>query len=112
MPEMYDYRGDEIWFVKSKYADNESLAVLAYEWSTDFGQPVEELYAIITRNLDTDIQIRPDEQFVDENNLPGIRKWLEDEGIATYTGKSERSGYCIYPLMRFNEDFLSGIGGD
>ena len=40
--------------------------------------------------------------FVDTNNLEGIDSWLAENGIAEHTGISARSGFCTYPLMKFN----------
>lgn len=59
-------------------------------------------YATVTVNLDVSSLLPYDHQFIDENNLPGIGKWLSDNGIAQPTGIIAPSGYCIYEAYRFN----------
>jgi len=46
--------------------------------------------------------------YVDTNNCPFAEQLLE-QGIAVDTGLTKKSGFCTYPLWRFNEDFLKGI---
>ena len=36
--------------------------------------------------------------FLDENNLPGIGKWLEKNHLGYCMGVNVSSGFCIYPL--------------
>ena len=63
--------------------------------------PYQSPYGIATVNLPDSEYLSVNEQFVDENNLPGIGKWLQDKGIAEPTGLSARSGYCQYQAYRF-----------
>jgi hypothetical protein len=35
---------------------------------------------------------------LDENNMPGIGKWIEENRLGEYTGVRAASGFCIYPL--------------
>lgn len=42
--------------------------------------------------------------FVDTNNNPWAKKFLKENGLATDTGKSMSSGYCTYPLYKFNTE--------
>lgn len=59
-------------------------------------------YGVATVNLPESEMLAPNEQFVDENNLPGIGRWMQKNGIATPTGQLAMSGYCTYQAYRFN----------
>jgi hypothetical protein len=59
-------------------------------------------YGVATVNLPDSRHLPPDEQFVDENNLPGIGDWLQRNNIAKPTGQVGFSGYCRYPVYKFN----------
>ncbi|MBR4942090.1 MAG: DUF4313 domain-containing protein [Clostridia bacterium] len=43
------------------------------------------------------------------NNGSEILNFLEDNGFAVPTGKSVRSGFCVFPIYRFNEAMLEKI---
>jgi len=104
---------------------DETYSVLAepafYHQVTDFmGTPKQNLcinlieaetgedFATLTVNLGEFISIK-DSAYIDTNNLPGIDKWLEDNGIAKMTGLTKQSGYCAYPLAVFDKEFLESI---
>ena len=42
------------------------------------------------------------QQFVDENNMPGIGRWLQENNIAKPTGVGIKSGYVTYQAYAFN----------
>lgn len=46
--------------------------------------------------------------YVDTNNCPFSDQLLE-QGIAADTSMKKESGFCSYPLWKFNEEFLKGI---
>ena len=61
-----------------------------------------DLYDVITVNF-VESQLLPvGAQFIDENNHPGIGKWLEKNGIARPLDIWIRSGFCRYPAYEFN----------
>jgi len=72
------------------------------EFSPGEELPFEEPYATVTVNLPESDRLAANEQFVDENNLPGIGDWLVENGIARPTEYSARSGYCTYQAYAFN----------
>ena len=39
-----------------------------------------------------------DMAFLDENNLPGIGKWLNKKELGISMGVNAQSGFCTYPL--------------
>ena len=92
------HNGTPIVLYPVTYKSNSQLAVIAY---TEDGEP----YADITVCL-PEFKLKPNDQFVDTNNLPGIDEWLEENGLAKYLGVCGCSGYCEYPLMKFNTEKL------
>lgn len=50
--------------------------------------------------------LKENEQYVDTNNSPDMGGWLERNKIAKFTGLYGFSGYCAYPLYRFDMDML------
>ena len=56
-----------------------------------------EEYAVVTVNLNHPMQ-SDDKAFLDENNYPGIGKWIEENQLGMQTGFVAASGFCKYPL--------------
>ena len=46
--------------------------------------------------------------YIDTNNCTFANQLLE-QGIAINTGFTKHSGFCIYPLWKFDEEFLKSI---
>lgn len=88
----------DIYFVRNRYDYYGGLAVEMF-WN---GDGYWEDFATITVNL---TRVGDRQAFLDENNLPGIGKWLEANGLARDTGTARKSGYCQYPLYEFTEKF-------
>ena len=89
----YKYHGQQVYLEKKTYSNNESIAILMYNMD-------DEPYGAVTVNLCHPLQ--SDElAFVDENNIPGIGKWLERNHIALSLCMKARSGFCEYPLYMF-----------
>ena len=57
------------------------------------------MYAPVTVNIE---KLEYGLAAVDTNNSPGIDKWLYERGIARPTVIHLYSGYCMYPVMRFD----------
>lgn len=62
-----------------------------------FNETNGELYAVATRNLCHPLQ-SDSMAFLDENNLPGIGKWIEKNHLGMRMGVIAQSGFCSYPL--------------
>ena len=60
-----------------------------------------EVFGVITVNLESSTDLPADEQFVDVNNYPKIENWLIDNKLASPLGRTETSGRVNYPLYRF-----------
>lgn len=53
-----------------------------------------------------------DMAYVDTNNCPWAVAFLEENGLAEKTGRTKRSGYCVYPAMRFNREKIAQFEED
>ena len=97
----YLFNGKKVTLIVSTYASYNNL----YVGLISEGEP----YADIAVNLEplTD----PYTAFVDTNNLPNIDKFLTDNHIAEYLGPIQTSGYCAYPLYRFNPEIINKLMG-
>lgn len=90
----YIFNGFPINFRISHYQNNGSLAIIMM---TGY-----ETYGTLTVNLPDSVLLDEDTQFVDENNLPGIGKWLEDNELGIPIGTEQLSGFCTYRAYKFN----------
>lgn len=71
---------------------------------TAVGDGYPEPYGNMTVNLG--LKIPPYCAFVDTNNMPEAEDFLIDNRLASFTGLVQESGYCTYPLYRFNVERL------
>ena len=84
------YNGTKVFLEKGEYRNNGTLAVLMFKEDG-------ELYGNVTVNLNHPLQ-SDDMAFLDENNLPGIGKWLKKKKLGIDMGVKATSGFCTYPL--------------
>ncbi len=87
--EIYKFEGNDVSLENAEYRNN-TLAVVMY---TTSGEP----YGNVTINLNHPLQ-SDRMAFLDENNMPGIGKWIEKNGLGSFTGVKACSGFCVYPL--------------
>ena len=93
----YNYKGHKVYLEKEEYRNNWTLSLMMYEVDG-------ELFGNVTFNLNHHIQSK-DMAFLDENNFPGIGKWLSENDLGISMGYEARSGFCSYPLyMVFNQE--------
>ena len=88
----YKYKGKPVSLRTDTYRNNGTLAVVMEheDGETD----------VITKNLNSPFQ-SDSLAFTDENNIPGIGKWIEKNGLGLPMGIQEQSGFCEYPLYTF-----------
>ena len=79
---------------KSRYRDNNSLALLMYHNN--------ELYTVMTKNLISSFLCDDDCQYIDTNNNPELPDLLKKTKLGVPLGFKERSGFCEYPLYKFD----------
>ena len=86
--------------IRSTYRNNNRLAIRLMDRQDD--APV----SVLTVNL-VDEAIESDNlAFVDTNNNPNILEFIKENALGEFTGRYGRSGYCTYPLYRFDLDKL------
>ena len=93
----------DITFTKANYEKRYGGGFAIQMWCEDGP------YATLTVNLYPK-KCEKNCAFVDTNNLGfKIVEWLESNGIAEWTYRIERSGFCEYPEMKFNAEFLESL---
>lgn len=75
-------------------------------WLLRFTTDRMEKIARLTTCL-CDPTLPEDVAYVDTNNCPWAVAFLEENGLAEKTGRTKRSGYCVYPAMRFNREKIA-----
>jgi len=84
-----------------QYEMSGSLAVEVYEIPADGGEP--EYFDTITVALPDSIFIEDEDvAYIDTNNCSWAVKMLKKMKLAKDTGDWSRSGFCTYPLYKFN----------
>lgn len=92
----------QTWRVALYKAEYE-MGGLAIEMITDEGED----FATLTVNLGGGIG--ENEAFIDTNNCSWAEEFLKKNKIARPTGETRCSGFCTYPLYRFDEKVLNGM---
>lgn len=104
-PKTYLYNGPygnhRLVLQRRKYVHGGSLAVEALE--KDYGCWVP--YGSLTVFLEGQ-KLADDEAFLDVNNFPDVERFVALYGLAKPTGRLGFSGFCVYPLYKFNLDIL------
>ena len=44
--------------------------------------------------------------YLDTNNMSEIERFIKENGIGEFTGWKQRSGFCSYPLYKFDPEKL------
>lgn len=81
----YDYNGIKVYLQKEEYRNNGTLAVLMFKEDGD-------LYGCLTVNMNHSLQ-SDTLAFLDENNMPGIGKWLRKKKLGIFMGVKAASGF-------------------
>lgn len=101
---VYTFYGKEypVYFELNQYAWNENTAV---QMLTDI-DTVDEPFGTCTVNLGLPLQ--SGYAYIDENNLPGVLTFLEENGLGSrILGSTAMRGFCVYQLFKFDMDELS-----
>lgn len=91
----------EVEVFRTSYANNDSLAVFL---ETTDGEP----FCRLTVNLPDSIASE-DYQYVDTNNIPWALDFIESNDLGVNTGIVGYSGFCEYPLVKFNLDKIKEV---
>lgn len=89
----------EVEMERSTYFNNKSLAIQLTCIDEEYG--FKEPFAMLTVNLD-DGMANDEYAYVDTNNCPWAEEFIEENNLGSPTGIMGFSGYCAYPLYRFN----------
>ena len=92
-------------FVRRTYLCNGNLSieVMNYDEEYEFWEP----WCSLTVNLD--LILESNRAFLDTNNCSReIIEWLFKNRYVTKIGE-RRSGFCVYPLVEFSEEFMETI---
>ena len=93
----------ELDFYKFRYAYNDALCIEA--WCCESGNEYWEVYGNVTVNLDAPAMDGC--SWVDTNNLRHLIDRLHDIGAFEYTGRMQMSGYCAYPEVRWDPEWMA-----
>lgn len=92
----------EVRLETNRYRNNRIyLGLNCYDEEYGFWEP----YAAITVNIDADLSDK-DCGFLDVNNFPEGKWFVENHGIGEPTGRIGFSGFCAYPEYRFNMNVI------
>ena len=96
----------QLILLQKKYVQGGGLAVEIYDICHDYAEegeaPYPEPLAAATVNLG--VAFTGEHAFIDTNNYPWLPEFLKEHGLAEPTGASARSGFCEYPLYKWNTD--------
>jgi len=83
---------------KMYYANNNALAI---RLTAECGP-----FATLTVNLSESDRLEKDCAYVDTNNCPWAEQFIEENKLGEPMGTYGFSGFCSYPLYKFNMDRL------
>ena len=86
----------------SRYVYGDTLAIQI--WNDEDGAILN-----LTTNLTNEVIDCDCEQFVDTNNFPGAIDFIKEYKLGTETGILGHSGFCTYPLVRFDLQRLAQL---
>lgn len=75
---------------------------LAIELVSESEGPFARLTVCLQDDLGLPYFLDEDEAFVDTNNCPWAEEFIKENRLGKPTGRTARSGWCEYPLYKFN----------
>lgn len=84
---------------EEKYWDNGGLAITMDYFDEEYECWMP--FATLTVNLG---RIGYDHAYVDTNNCPWAEEFIAKYGLGKFTGEYGYSGFCAYPLYKFDMD--------
>ena len=100
--ETYQVGKDSVKVLRSKYIYGGTLAIGLVDSKT--GEP----YADLTVNIES-VGASENCAFVDTNNCRWAEKFITENGLGEDTGIKGRSGFCTYPLYKFNLEKMADM---
>ncbi|MBR1741554.1 MAG: DUF4313 domain-containing protein [Lachnospiraceae bacterium] len=97
--------------LKTEFSEYPEVFLEVGEYQAD-GSPAVELYTgdgelitVITVCL-MDLFLEAGESYVDTNNCPWALDFIKEYSLGEPTGRTRKSGFCTYPLVRFDMEKL------
>ena len=94
---------DEVEALRETYHSNGTLAI---QLVSEENGPVSNLTVNLHDNHVCE-NLGPEYAFVDTNNCSNAEEFIEENSLGEFTGVYAESGYCTYPLYRFDLSKLS-----
>lgn len=91
------YEGMKLSAYRTTYVNNGRLAIVLL-----MKDPEDPVWGIVTVNIDDGIKLEENYAYLDTNNCPRIDIAIFEAGIGVPTGMYGMSGYCRYPLYKFD----------
>ena len=88
-----EYGDHMVSIEKKRYVSNNRLAIQLNE--------EYEPFAMLTTNIDDGRDLPDGYSYVDTNNCPWAEDFIRENHLGEPTGDYESSGFCTYPLYRF-----------
>lgn len=86
------------WLELNKYVYDGSLAIMIHNMEDG---PIAKITTCIDGFL-----LQKNEAYIDTNNCPWAEDFIKEYKLGKPTGRKARSGFCEYPIYRFNMDRL------
>lgn len=101
-------RDAKMMFIKSAYVRDDSLAIQVWGAFEDDDDPDMFMpFCTLTVNLGLPHPLPTNCAFVDVNNCPvELIEKLEEMGVMTETDTHVRSGYVVYPMYKFDDEWI------
>lgn len=111
-------KAENLTFILGLYRQE---SVFSRTYAAEFGIAIQaihnnEPYAVVTVNLPSKFGVCEvigikNAAYMDTNNCPWVDE-LVKMGVAIDTGFTRESGWCTYPLYKFDEEWLKKISGN
>ena len=97
----------EIVLLRRQYMDGSLAVQMLYD-----ADGYWDFWGDVTVNLCDATNQNASFAYVNANNMPAVAEFLQENGLATYTGMTRPSGFCTYPLYAFTSLFFETCAND
>ena len=84
----------DCYLIVDSYLADSSLVLEI--WNDEYG-PIARITTCLHR-----LTVHEDEAFVDTNNCPWAEDFIREYQLGEFTGRNDESGFCTYPLYKFD----------
>lgn len=97
-----DFGTYEVELGVSEYINNGSLAIELIDAEE------RDTFAVLTVNIEEEGADK-ETAYVDINDCPWAPKFIKENELGEFAGKYGESGFCVYPLYKFNLDKIKEV---